>query len=239
MPDGVVAVSPHLDDLALSCANFLATRPGSLMVTAFAGGPTGVDPLPDWDRAAGCFLPGADVVERRRQEDLAASAVLDATSCHLAHWDWHYRIPVYGYDGPTGRDPLARAVAADLALVIERQEFDTWIIPLGLVHPDHQATADACLVVAARHPELTWLVYEDLPYTLEFPGEAHKTQQRLGDRGFRLEAVPAGETPSGPSMKRSAVNCYRSQVKPLGERVELSITAREQIYRLTCKDNLQ
>jgi LmbE family N-acetylglucosaminyl deacetylase len=239
MPDGVVAVSPHLDDLALSCAEYLATRPGSLMVTAFAGGPTTVDPLPDWDRAAGCFLPGADVVESRRQEDLAASAVLDGTSRHLAHWDWHYRIPIYGYDGPAGRQELAQAVAADLALVIERQEFATWIIPLGLVHPDHQATADACLAIAGSHPEIEWLVYEDLPYTLEFPGEAQKTQRRLRDRGFRLQAMAAGETPSGQSTKRSAVNCYRSQVKPLGDRVEQSITAREQIYRLTWKDEHQ
>jgi LmbE family N-acetylglucosaminyl deacetylase len=239
MPDGVVAVSPHLDDLALSCAGFLAGRPGSLMVTAFAGGPETIDPLPDWDRAADSFLPGADVVGARREEDLAASVVLGATTRHLAHWDWQYRTPVYGYDGPAGRDELARDVAADLALVIERHDFATGVIPLGLVHPDHQATAHACLAIARSHPEIEWLVYEDLPYTLEFPGEADKTRCRLRDRGLGLTDTALAEAPSAQSTKRSAVCCYRSQLKALGDRVEQSITAPERLYRLTCEDDRQ
>jgi LmbE family N-acetylglucosaminyl deacetylase len=237
MPDGVVAVSPHLDDLALSCAGFLATRPGSLMVTVFAGGPKTIDPLPDWDRAADSFLPGADVVGARREEDLAASAVLGATTRHLAHWDWQYRTPTYGYDGPAGRDELARDVAADLAPVVERHEFAAWVIPLGLVHPDHQATADACLAIARSHPEIEWLVYEDLPYTLEFPGEADKTRRRLRDSGLRLADMAVAEERSAQSTKRSAVGCYRSQLKPLGDRVEQSITALERLYRLTWEDD--
>ncbi len=237
MPEGVVAVSPHLDDLALSCAGFLATRPGSLMVTAFAGGPEAIDPLPDWDEAADSFLPGADVVGARREEDLAASAVLGATTRHLGHWDWQYRTPTYGYDGPAGRDELARGVAADLTLVIERHDFATWVIPLGLVHPDHQATADACLIVARSHPEIEWLVFEDLPYTLEFPDEADKRRRRMGDRGLRLADTAVAEAPSAQATKRRAVCCYRSQLKPLGHRVEQSITAPERLYRLTWEDD--
>jgi LmbE family N-acetylglucosaminyl deacetylase len=207
MPEGVVAVSPHLDDLALSCAGFLATRPGSLMVTAFAGGPEAIDPLPDWDEAADSFLPGADVVGARREEDLAASAVLGATT--------------------------------RLTLVIERHDFATWVIPLGLVHPDHQATADACLIVARSHPEIEWLVFEDLPYTLEFPGEADKRRRRMGDRGLRLADTLVAEAPSAQATKRHAVCCYRSQLKPLGHRVEQSITAPERLYRLTWEDDRQ
>lgn len=232
--DEVGAVSPHLDDLALSCASFLATRPGSHMVTAFAGGPRTVDPLPDWDADSGAFLPGADVVGERRHEDLLASATLGASSHHLDHWDWQYRDPTYGYEGPTKRRELANRISGDLASLVDVLELDTWVIPLGLVHPDHQATATGCLIVAGSRPEIDWLVYEDLPYAQVFPSEMERATERFLERGFMLSPALGleFEIPIDDPIKRRAIECYRSQLGPLREGVDLAIMTPERIHRL-------
>ncbi|MBF6555342.1 MAG: PIG-L family deacetylase [Acidimicrobiales bacterium] len=234
MADEVGAVSPHLDDLALSCASFLAAHPGSHMVTTFAGGPEAVDPLPAWDADSGAFLPGADVVGERRHEDLLASATLGASSHHLGHWDWQYRDPTYGYDGPTKRSELANGISGELASLVDALELDTWVIPLGLVHPDHQATASGCLNVASSHPEIDWLVYEDLPYAQVFPSEMERATARLLEQGFTLSPALGleFEFPIGDPIKQRAIECYRSQLGPLGEGVDLAVTTPERIHRL-------
>src|SRR5271165_505044 len=110
----VVAVSPHLDDLALSCAGFLARHPGSVMVTVFSGGPAAVRPLPDWDRDCGVFDAGDDVARVRRAEDMRAAELLEASTYHLNVWDCEYRSSAYGYEGATGAGELADAVAREL-----------------------------------------------------------------------------------------------------------------------------
>jgi LmbE family N-acetylglucosaminyl deacetylase len=229
----IVAVSPHLDDLALSCGRFLAAHPGSLMVTAFAGGPPSIDPLPEWDCDAGMFTAGDDVVGWRREEDAHAATSLGATVRHLSHWDWQYRSPAYGYDGPTRHGELAAAVAADLARVIADVGAATVLVPLGIVHPDHQATAAGCLIVARRRPAVDWLVYDDLPYAEEYPTELARTVDALRDQGGALESTGAVETTEeGESVKRNALQCYPSQVVALGDRVEQTIAAAERIRRL-------
>jgi LmbE family N-acetylglucosaminyl deacetylase len=232
--DEVGAVSPHLDDLALSCASFLATRPGSHMVTTFAGGPRAVDPLPAWDADSGAFLPGADVVGERRHEDLLASATLGASSHHLGHWDWQYRNPTYAYPGPTKQTELAYGISGDLASLVDALELDTWLIPLGLVHPDHQATANGCLIVASSRPDIDWLVYEDLPYAQVFPSELERATAGLLGQGFTLSPALGleFEIPVDDPIKRRAIECYRSQLGPLREGVDLAIMTPERLHRL-------
>lgn len=233
MAHDLVAVSPHLDDLALSCGRLLASRPGSLMVTVFAGGPGHVDPLPDWDKESGAFKPGDDVVGRRRQEDIEAAEVLGAATHHLEFWDWHYRDPIHRYDGPTTRADLSEAVATELRSLIDRLQAATWLIPLGLIHPDHRVTARACLAIAERHPTIEWLVYDDLPYALEFAPDIDRAVSDLATQGLELEPDTHLESSPHQSVKREALHRYRSQCPALGDRVEASITASERIRHLT------
>jgi LmbE family N-acetylglucosaminyl deacetylase len=226
------AVSPHLDDLALSCGSLLAAHPGSSMVTVFAGGPPSVEPVTDWEALSGAFQPGADIVGARRAEDRQAAAMLGCDTLHLEHWDEQYRHAVYGYRGPLGEE-LVQAVAADLGSVVDRLDLSTWLIPLGLMHPDHKITATACLAVVDRRPDLDWLVYGELPYA-EFGGErVNRLLGRLRERGFQLEPSDLpGPVGRGPS-KRQVVDCYSSQVGPLGDGVTLAVSAPERIHRLS------
>ena len=101
------------------------------------------------------------------------------------------------------------------------------------VHPDHQATAAGWLIVARRHHAVDWLVYDDLPYALEYPTELARTVDVLRDQGGAFESTGAVETTEeGESVKRNALRCYPSQVVALGDRVEQSIAAAERIRRL-------
>src|ERR1700739_3821853 len=101
-------VSPHLDDVALSCTHFLSSNRGSHITTVFSGGPPAVQPLPRWDRASRDFRQGADVMAIRRGEDISAAAMVHASTHHLNFWDVQYRTTGYGYQGITdGQLPRA------------------------------------------------------------------------------------------------------------------------------------
>jgi LmbE family N-acetylglucosaminyl deacetylase len=226
------AVSPHLDDLALSCATFLAAHPGSSMVTALAGGPAVVDPVTGWEAISGQFQPGADVVGARRAEDARAAAMLGCHVRHLDHWDHQYRNATYGYEGPTDRPGLVGALVTDLGCLVGSAALGTWMIPLGLSHPDHVIAASACLALVDEFPEVDWLVYEELPYAVQRPGAVGSAIADLGSLGFELR--PTGiEVDPDPTVKRRVIDCYHSQVDPLGDGVDTAVNATERIHRLT------
>jgi len=229
---GVGAVSPHLDDLVLSCAGLLAAHPLSVMVTVFAGGPPSVDPVTAWEALSGSFPPGADIVGARRIEDVRAATELGATTLHLGHWDHQYRTATYGYGGPTQQPALIRTVALDLERLIMDATPTTWVVPLGLAHPDHEVAAAACFDVARVHPELDWLVYEELPYAVYLPDKVLEAEARLRSGGFALRPVGDVEVSRDVSTKRRAVGCYRSQLRPLGEAVDISLDTPERLHRL-------
>jgi LmbE family N-acetylglucosaminyl deacetylase len=227
----VGAVSPHLDDLALSCADLLAAHPGSSMVTVFAGGPASVDPVTGWEAISGMFEAGADIVGARRAEDSEAATLLGCTPVHLDHWDEQYRHGRYRYRGPTDEE-LVAAVSADLEDLIGRSGLATWLVPLGISHPDHEITAAACLAVAERHAEIEWLVYEELPYAVYEPGRVEVLTAGLEGQGFGLR--PAGDLErSGPGPgKRRVLECYASQVPSLGDGVRDALSRPERVHRL-------
>jgi LmbE family N-acetylglucosaminyl deacetylase len=232
MPSPLGAVSPHLDDLALSCARLLATHPGSTMVTVFAGGPSSVDPVTGWEALSGVFGPGADIVGARRSEDIEAASLLGCDHRHLGHWDDQYRHSAYGYVGPRGED-LVRVISSDLEALVSQSGLSTWLIPLGISHPDHEMAAASCLAVVDLLPGLDWLVYEELPYATYLAEKVTALTHGLRDRGFELQPADDVElTGRGPS-KREVVGCYRSQVGPLGDGVTAAVNAPERIHRLS------
>jgi LmbE family N-acetylglucosaminyl deacetylase len=229
---GIGLVSPHLDDGALSCAGVLAAHAGSSMITVFAGGPPAVDPITGWEALSGFFDPGADIVGVRREEDRQASATVGASYEHLDHWDHQYRVPTYGYRGPTDDSALVRDVAADLEALISASGKSTWAMPLGLSHPDHQLTAAACVAVAGRLSDRQWLVYEDLPYAVYLPDTVGPAISLLRSSGFELEPTDVGQGSNDLESKWQAVNCYRSQLGPLGDAVATAVNTPEKVWRL-------
>ena len=86
-------------------------------------------------------------------------------------------------------------------------------LPMGLANPDHVSTHDAGMLLAARRNDLTWFCYEDSGYK-HIPGMLAWRIAKL----FRSELWP---TPMvvpvvlDNARKRSAIECYRSQLPPL------------------------
>ena len=203
-PGRVAIVSPHLDDGVFTCGALLARRPGSAVITVFAGAPAVAGPVTAWDRAAG-FGAGDDVIGVRRREDRAALRVLEATPVWLDFCDAQY--------GPPPKRP---AVADALERALDTTGVSAVVIPLGLFHSDHRLAHDAALEVRRRRPDLAWLAAEDAIYR-RLPGlvdEAVARLEALGMTPRRIDGDGAA-APAAHERKREAVACYRSQLRAL------------------------
>jgi LmbE family N-acetylglucosaminyl deacetylase len=223
-------VSPHLDDAALSCSLFLAANPGSSVITVFAGGPPSVRPLTQWDKTARYFPEGADVVGVRRGEDISAAALVNATTHHLTYWDRQYRTDQYRYNSLPD-DELSRAIAKDLVSRVSPHSTQSWLVPLGLGHPDHRIAAEAGLIFASSYSGSVYL-YEELPYSVENPTEAAEKRRLITERGFVLQKDTTLRFSDDRALKAAVVRCHASQRHSLGRRLRTAVRAQERIWRL-------
>lgn len=196
----IAVISPHLDDGVFACGALLATQPGSVVVTAFAGGAARWETVTPWDAACG-FAPGDDVVAARRAEDREALALLRATPVWLDFPDAQY-----------GPSPRVETLAEALARVLDDVRPVATFVPLGLFHSDHRLAADAALHLARAQPAARWFVYEDALYR-RIPGLSDAALAALEAAGLRLADAGAATPPPCAELKRRAVECYRSQLK--------------------------
>ena len=147
----IVVVSPHFDDAAMGAGHLLASYPDTTVITVLGGRPPAYPAEPtEWD-ALGGFVAGDDVVAVRREEDVAAMAVLESGYQWLDFSDHQYLAPA---DRPTPAD-----VAPVLGESIAALEPTAVFFPMGLANPDHVMVHDACLDVmtAAAGPHLVLL----------------------------------------------------------------------------------
>ena len=180
-------LSPHYDDIALSCggtAARIAEGGGTPEVAlTFGDHPDPAEPMTEfaehmhrqWGLSAG------QVIASRRSEEAAASAVLGTTARFLPFRDAIYRGRRY-----LGDDQLFAAPAADEAGLpssiidaLERGDETVRVYaPLALgSHVDHQHAFLAGVALARRGTEV-WF-YEDLPYGL-IDGSLERRTAALG-----------------------------------------------------------
>jgi LmbE family N-acetylglucosaminyl deacetylase len=198
-----VVVSPHCDDAVFGCGELVADRPGTTVITVFAGRPAQQMPLTDWDTTAG-FGEGDDVMGYRHAEDRAALTGLGARPRWLPFRDAQY-------GGPVGAD----AVVTGLAAAVRACRPDVVAIPLGLFHDDHKTTHEAGLRLARRWPQLTWLLYADALYR-RIDGLVEERLARLREAGLAPVPLPPMPAPGRcEELKRHAVACYASQLRAL------------------------
>lgn len=202
----VIVISPHLDDAVFSVGQTLAAHPESVVATVFAGIPDPGTAVSGYERSAG-FASSIDSVMARRDEDIAACQSLD---CIAYHGSFH--------DRPHRRQPVRRSALRDWMLNMF-DGFDQILIPLGIHHPDHLLVASVALEAAtATSAEI--LVYEELPYRVQYP-QASVTRARAYTN-------TAFETECGPE-KRAAVECYASQ---LSDTIRNCVFVPERVWRL-------
>jgi LmbE family N-acetylglucosaminyl deacetylase len=210
-PTRRVLVSPHLDDLVLSC--FGALSDGGEALTVFAGEPDTDGLLSDWDARCGA-VSSRELMARRRDEDLAAMALAGASVRHLPFAEQHHR------HAPIDPAALADALARSLAGASE-----VWVPAAVYGNPDHALVRSATFAVLARVPVPAVWLYAEYPYHQYLAPSSGDTAAALAD-WFRQRvhsgasagrAAPSVRTlePVDAARKRAAVECYASQLAPL------------------------
>jgi LmbE family N-acetylglucosaminyl deacetylase len=93
LPDGLVVVSPHLDDAILSLGASIARAARAArkidVLTVFAGAPESTAPAGGWDRRGG-FSTEGDAATARRLEDREACTIVGAEPTWLSFPDADY-----------------------------------------------------------------------------------------------------------------------------------------------------
>ena len=167
----VVFLSPHLDDVVLSCPAFLQRlkqQGCDVRVATFfsEGGPE-----------------AGKLYRRRRSEDRLAVRRLGATALHLGLLDAPFRSPTYKdfcgiVFGRAGEYAATRRqVAQAIADVVSQWSPDRVVAPMAVGnHVDHRLVRDAAL---ARAPSEMLFFYEDRPYAFVREQVGHVLGRRL------------------------------------------------------------
>ncbi len=217
-PDWIY-LSPHLDDVALSCggqiARLVAAGQRVWIVTVMAGDPPaqGVSAYAQslhqrWELVI-------DAVAGRRQEDVAACAILGADYRHWSVPDCIYRHhpetgdpfyvsddDIFGAVHPVEQE-LVEALAREMAHLPALARV---VVPLTVGHHvDHQIVRAAAEKVLAPS---RLFYYEDYPYAQE----AGKLEATLaaGDGHWKATVIPLDE--GALQRKVEAIAAFRSQL---------------------------
>ena len=215
----ITAVSPHLDDAALSATAALAGGDATV-VTLFTAVPPAERPVSWWDRLTGA-TSSRDRQRERLEEDAAAMALLGAKGVHLDEPEAAYR----------DSDPDLRLATARLTQLLAGAS-EVWLPSAIGGHRDHRFARDAGLRAAASagHDQVT--LYADFPYVIAYGWPAWvsgRPDDGYLDAGFWLagELVSAGlaEADLTPvvtrlsqerrKLKAGVIAAYRTQAPAL------------------------
>ena len=221
-------LSPHLDDVALSCGGQIAqaTRSGIdvEILTICAGDEPGplqpaASPLVEKIYALWKLLPG-EVMATRRQEDLAACRALAARPGHWEIQEAIHRLDPHRGEAlyPSLEKLFGEAAPAEEALVDllarrfsdlpDRDSRARIVAPLGVGgHVDHRIVRAA----AERAFGDRLLYYEEFPYIVW----KLFALRRAGISGRHWEAHSQPLTAEDIAARIAAIACYASQVTPL------------------------
>lgn len=153
----IVAVSPHLDDAALS-ASVRLRGVGATVLTVFAGMPASGFTVSLWDRVTGASSSEERQAERLA-EDAAVMSLLSARGSYLDEREMQYRQAESAPDV----DRLADRIAEHLTSADE-----VWLPAAIGRNPDHVLARDAGLRAAAATGHGDVVLYADFPYVITY-----------------------------------------------------------------------
>lgn len=198
----MVVISPHLDDAVFGCGDALAARPGSTVLTVFAGLPDDAERITEWDARCG-FADAREAVRARRDEDRLALTRLEARPLWLDFVDSQY-----------GQPAGAEAIAAALRAALQDLADDRVLYPLGLFHSDHRLVHEAARAALDTLDVAVALAYEDALYRA-IPGLLQRRLAELEKAGIVATPAPEAPPPGGP-RKAQAIAAYASQLRAFG-----------------------
>jgi LmbE family N-acetylglucosaminyl deacetylase len=218
-------VSPHYDDITLSCGGTVArvAQAGlrAEVTVVFGSEPDPAMPLsPFAEHLHACWgLTSGRVVASRRSEEVVAAALLGSNVSFLPFPDAIYRDSHYTSDTalfgePTiAEDDLPARLAEALGVNDPPESATQIYCPMAIGgHVDHRHTFSAGVKLARAG----WAVcfYEDLPYALE-PGATEARLSAITATGLDLQPIEAIDVASTWKLKVLAVMAYGSQLPDL------------------------
>ncbi len=227
----IVAVSPHLDDAALS-ASVRLHEAQSTVLTVFAGMPSADFTVSLWDRVTGA-VRSADRQIERLAEDAKVMSLLSARGCYLDEREAQYRPS--GGDGPV--DPDRDGLAAKLADYFTDAD-EIWLPAAIGRHVDHIIARDAGLRAAATAGYSEVVLFADFPYVISYGWPAWITGAQAdpyldAEHWLSHELIAAGLDgnvrtaevveldPAQRTRKAEIIAAYRSQASALGLQPEV------------------
>ncbi len=235
-PSRHMFLSPHYDDIPLSCGGTvsLLTGAGAVaeIVVLFGAAPPPRQNLSPFAQElhARWGVSAEDVVTRRRAEEEAAAAILGASVRVLDFPDAIYRGHRYTDEATLLGEPAAdehelpERVVAEIGerVIMSSSREVRWYAPLGIGgHVDHRLAFRVAARLAAAGADV-W-IYEDLPYALR-PGA---TERRLTEAEGTLS--PIGVVPISAVWERKldAIMTYRSQLASVFQGIAANPTRAE------------
>lgn len=235
-PDTHIFISPHYDDIALSCGGTaaLVAEEGKDAVVAllFGDHPDPSQPLtPFADRMHAEWGMSADqVITGRRSEEAESSRILGVRDVFLPFRDAIYRGDNYLNDeelfgSPKGTDSdLPERIVLALGQEGFQRESTRVYAPLASgFHVDHQLAFLAGLMLDQEGWDV-WF-YEDLPYSLL----RGRVDERVARSGVDLEVAGTVDVSSVWAKKIDAIMAYPSQLKVIFETYVGAGSSREAI----------
>lgn len=212
-PRTLVALSPHLDDIALSAVATMCNWPGRrILATVFSADPPNPHSAGAAAFHAACGL-GDDPMGQRRAEDRASCAILDCEPIHLELQEVLYRTTATGepvvtsvsdvFDGDPVREPnMVMAVARSVRELLDGLATAVLLVPMGNGrHRDHAIVRAA--VESLDAPVLGY--YEEQPY-----GWRDRPPGPPAPATYRRQVCPL--EPTAWQAKVEALACHESQV---------------------------
>ncbi len=216
-------LSPHLDDVALSCGGQIAQHvcdgQSVLIVTVMAGDPPAAGVSAYAQSLQDRWQLATDAAAGRRREDLAACAILGADA---RHWD----VPdcIYRTDAQSGAPfyvsdeeifgEVASGEAGLLASLVQRMatlpSHSRCVVPLTVGHHvDHQLVrlaAERCFGAGALD------YYEEYPYAQSEGAVAAVVGEaaEAGKSAWQAQVLPL--TPEALDTKIAAIRAHQSQL---------------------------
>lgn len=178
----------------------IADNTDCTVATVFAGIPP-FDQLTPYDEQSS-FASSREAMIARRSEDVRAMRVLGADYIHLDHLDSQYR----GLRPRQVRESLERLISG----FFPEGERRRVIGPLGQRHPDHECVSNALMGIR-KDVEMDLFLYEEIPYRVLWPEEAHDALKRLPMNLSVSSVEPVNLGVGSKDLKREAVGCYVSQ----------------------------
>jgi len=199
----ILLVSPHFDDAVLSAGQLMADRRDAEVVTVFGGYPLKAESIQTpYDKKCG-FKNAQDAVSIRRLENDIALGLLDATAIDLDFPDSQY------ISGHVNIVATAR-VQEQLQKIIDEEDYEFIMAPLGLGHPDHKQATDAVL---GLETDLDIYLWEDIPLRIMEPELVPPRLREIYGEDVGKERLTQHATTGNKMAKKiRAMLCYKSQI---------------------------